>query len=663
MRCEGWTDVDVGLVSGTPRASQGLRMRFHNRFGARLANTGGGGSMASWITGWATLWMALAILAPLQASSAFTYQGRLAVSNRPANGTYDFSVQLFPAISGGSAIGSTATALGVGVTNGLFNLSLDFGASAFNGDPRWLEISVRTNGASSHTLLTPRRPITATPQSLFARSAASAQSVPASGVSGTLATNNLPPLTVDGSGLLNLNASQILSGTVPDARLAPSVARIPDVLTSSNFLSDRVYATQADLQAQVNALSNRVAQITAALPPQSALVAPALPGGLVIASPIAGDLALTSQGLVQFAGFDAPSWTTGSSVGAPSARHSHESAWTGTRMFVWGGVSGGTRTATGGAYEPGNNNWTSISEQDAPAARRGHTLAWTGERLLVWGGKDADALGTGGIYDPTNRSWSPITLSGAPSAREGQAGAWTGARLVIFGGVDFNVGLFNDGASFDPLGNLWDPLPTAGAPSARYLATATWCGDRVVVFGGANELGELDTGAALPMTGGVTHGAWSALPTLDAPSPRQGHSAVWTGSRLIVWGGKSGGGALGTGASYDPMGNTWTTLPTTLAPSPRWGHVAFWTGREMLVFGGEDAGGALSTGAAYDPGANRWRYVSGTGTPTARKNFAAAWTGNELVVFGGQSAGSPVTTLGTVQRLVPEAAWYLYRKP
>jgi hypothetical protein len=49
--------------------------------------------------------------------------------------------------------------------------------------------------------------------------------------------------------------------------------------------------------------------------------------------------------------------------------------------------------------------------------------------------------------------------------------------------------------------------------------------------------------------------------------------------------------------------------------------------------------------------------------PTPRKNFTGAWTGSELVVFGGQSAGSPVTTLGTVQRLVPEAAWYLYRKP
>jgi hypothetical protein len=83
----------------------------------------------------------------------------------------------------------------------------------------------------------------------------------------------------------------------------------------------------------------------------------------------------------------------------------------------------------------------------------------------------------------------------------------------------------------------------------------------------------------------------------------------------------------------------------------------------MVVFGGEDASGALSTGAAYDPARGQWRYLSGTGTPTARKNFVGVWTGSELVVFGGQSSGSPSTTLGTVQRLVPEAAWFLYRKP
>ena len=57
----------------------------------------------------------------------------------------------------------------VPVTNGLFRVALDFGAAAFTGPARWLEIGVRTNGSSGEfATLTPRQPITPTPHALFA---------------------------------------------------------------------------------------------------------------------------------------------------------------------------------------------------------------------------------------------------------------------------------------------------------------------------------------------------------------------------------------------------------------------------------------------------------------------------------------------------------------
>ena len=104
--------------------------------------------------------------------TAFTYQGRLASGTNAANGLYDFSFALFDDPSTGTQKGPTLTTNGVPVTNGLFTVTLDFG-SVFDGEARWLAVSVKTNGAGSYTPLTPRQPLTPTPYAVFASSLSS----------------------------------------------------------------------------------------------------------------------------------------------------------------------------------------------------------------------------------------------------------------------------------------------------------------------------------------------------------------------------------------------------------------------------------------------------------------------------------------------------------
>jgi len=70
--------------------------------------------------------------------SAFTYQGRLTDSAGPVEGACDLRFRLWDAASGGSQVGSTLTLTGVAVSGGMFTAQLDFGASAFQGDARWL---------------------------------------------------------------------------------------------------------------------------------------------------------------------------------------------------------------------------------------------------------------------------------------------------------------------------------------------------------------------------------------------------------------------------------------------------------------------------------------------------------------------------------------------
>ena len=107
-------------------------------------------------------------------SSAFTYQGRLTDGGSAANGNYDLQFALWDSLSGGNQVGSTQTLNTVAVSNGVFTTSLDFGAGAFPGAGRFLEISARPSGGGSFTTLNPRQQITSTPYAVRSSSAANA---------------------------------------------------------------------------------------------------------------------------------------------------------------------------------------------------------------------------------------------------------------------------------------------------------------------------------------------------------------------------------------------------------------------------------------------------------------------------------------------------------
>ena len=96
-------------------------------------------------------------------TTTFTYQGRLTDGGTPATGNYDLQFALFDSASSGGQVGSTQTVPSVPVSSGIFTVSLDFGAGAFSGANRFLEMSARLSGSGSFTLLAPRQQITATP--------------------------------------------------------------------------------------------------------------------------------------------------------------------------------------------------------------------------------------------------------------------------------------------------------------------------------------------------------------------------------------------------------------------------------------------------------------------------------------------------------------------
>ncbi|HEX8681847.1 MAG TPA: pectinesterase family protein [Ardenticatenaceae bacterium] len=102
------------------------------------------------------------------AGSGFTYQGRLLINGTPTSESHDFQFSLYDADSAGTAL-STLTKQAVHVNEGSFTVLLDFGANAFNGEARWLEIAVRPAGsAEEYSTLAERQPLTPVPYALFA---------------------------------------------------------------------------------------------------------------------------------------------------------------------------------------------------------------------------------------------------------------------------------------------------------------------------------------------------------------------------------------------------------------------------------------------------------------------------------------------------------------
>jgi N-acetylneuraminic acid mutarotase len=189
-------------------------------------------------------------------------------------------------------------------------------------------------------------------------------------------------------------------------------------------------------------------------------------------------------------------------------------------------------------------------------------------------------------------------------------------------------------------GDTWTATSTTNAPEAREFHTAVWTGSEMIVWGGVGN-GLLNTGGRYnPSTD-----TWTATSTTNAPERRQLHTAVWTGSEMIVWGGV-GNSLLNTGGRYNPSTDTWTATSTTNAPERRAFHTAVWTGSEMIVWGGADGTTLLNTGGRYNPSADTWTATSTTNAPEAREAHTVVWAGSEMIVWGGATDTGPLNTGG-----------------
>src|SRR5688572_25679410 len=82
-------------------------------------------------------------------TTSFAYEGQLSIGGLPAGGDYDFEFKLFDDLSSGAQQGATVQRLNVKVSNGVYTVTLDYGAAVFTGADRFLEIGYRVAGGGA----------------------------------------------------------------------------------------------------------------------------------------------------------------------------------------------------------------------------------------------------------------------------------------------------------------------------------------------------------------------------------------------------------------------------------------------------------------------------------------------------------------------------------
>jgi len=338
--------------------------------------------------------------------------------------------------------------------------------------------------------------------------------------------------------------------------------------------------------------------------------------------------------------------------------------------------------------------WEKIEPSGSPPnGRNGHVLISPGgpEQFIFGGFGQNNDLWMLRQEGETWR-WENMGAKGnVPSARGGHSGIFAYGfenSIIVFGGSQSFLSVPIDTCTYrlkNPWNwdSNWEILETTNTvPPLRTEHTAVYNSNnnKMIVFGGytASLVASSET-YTLDFT--VTPGSWTKLATSGVIPGRYGHSAVWVGGQMIVFGGKDNSQEfLDDCWQFDPGLNSWTQVPITGdKPPARWQHTAVckWepTGPgKMIIFGGEDKNGkplddfwVLHTLGPGEPN-YRWERIYPIGDlPSGRVGHAAGASsglGGEgtMFIFGGYDGDENLNDV-YVFSIVEEVEKALEKKP
>eukprot|EP00727_Mastigamoeba_balamuthi_P006838 m51a1_g2775 hypothetical protein (542) ;mRNA; f:1037000-1039273 len=283
----------------------------------------------------------------------------------------------------------------------------------------------------------------------------------------------------------------------------------------------------------------------------------------------------------------------------PERRCWHASAVQGRYVYVSGGYSGYGYYGDLHIFDTVTREWV-VQAADVTKPRYAHSCSAIGPSIYLYGGareriyyKFFNALPSDPAtykFEPQAvRSADPGAVGPGPSERAAHGSAVVDGKLYVFGGDAGKGVYYNDVYVFDPKTDKWTMLAVKGqTPTPRGWCSLCAVGNRLYVLFGTNGNDVYNDVYYLDLDTNT----W-VKPTITGPEPHPRHSqgACAKGNCIYVFGGvgERKRQLLNDVWVFVASANTWvqaTVAAGQQAPSPRYGHSTVFTGREMFVFGG-----------------------------------------------------------------------------
>ena len=518
------------------------------------------------------------------------YQGQLGDGGSPANGNYDLRFTIYDSTNiPGNVVVGPLTNSATAVSNGLFTVSLDFGAGVFTGPARWLDIGVRTNGSvNAFTILSPRQMLTPVPYAIFANTASNLSgTLPATQLLGTLPasafagytntvalTNNgnvfngtfTGAFSGNGGGVTNVSVTN-LTGILADSQLPANT-----VFENSNqtFIGSNTFTGNNSFKG-ANTFTNLGNSFAGSFFGNGLVGWIVVSGTSTQAMSDAGYLLTSAQfttltlppspnveDIVRISGAGTGGWQVAQNAGQAIIGNFSgfiRSSWTasGASPATWYGIASSADGTKMAAVINGGGIDTSTDSGATWGASGATTRQWRAIASSADGSKLAAVVNSDYVYTSTNAgsTWVQRTSGLTSSTWSSIASSADGTKLVAVADVG---GIYTSTDS----GNSWTQrtsgLPDSGVAAWTSVASSSNGTNLVAVGNGINIYISSNAGASWSLT--TSSRAWSAV-----ASSADGTKLVAVVNLGGVW-------------TSTNSGISWTQQTTGLPSNPAWSSVA-----------------------------------------------------------------------------------------